>query len=290
MCHRSRCVSWTRLELSSRKRPLRSIRAELSLCQQLPARLFETRRTRSIAPIFSSCFRAFPPSSSSSRCLFFFLLSSGDNFENGTDRRFSSQNEPRAPSFPSRAGWEPPCALRHVVLAECSWSITRHPRAMSRVRRPPPAAKPNVLLSFFLLSIFFLAPAPAHSSSLLPSTWSSTVDRGAWWCAQRRCSPRNERVFSAFLSTTGWRRVILQVHGASNRSHFPRTFTLRWGLRILFRLFYTRAFAKGEPWKYRWKCGDARNAFESSKRRFRVSTGLLCILKLYLPRKLCLDF
>lgn len=68
---------------------------------------------------------------------------------------------------------------------------------MSRVRRPPPTAKPNVLLSFFLSALFFPLLL-SHSSSLLPSTWSSTVD---YVVRARRCSPRMDAFF-AFLSTT----------------------------------------------------------------------------------------
>jgi len=64
---------------------------------------------------------------------------------------------------------------------------------MSRVRRPPPAAKPNVLLSFFLLSVF---PGRALAF-VLASTFHVVIDRGP--CAY---TDADGRVFRLPLRTS----------------------------------------------------------------------------------------
>lgn len=88
-------------------------------------------------------------------------------------------------------------ALRHVVLAECSWSITRHPRAMSRVRRPPPTAA-HCQTERILLSFSLLAASPGLTFVL-----SSTFPRGhrPWTvrCAHvERYSPDEWKRFSLY--------------------------------------------------------------------------------------------
>jgi len=79
-------------------------------------------------------------------------------------------------------------------------------------------------------------------------------------------------------------RVILQVHEASNRSHFRQTFSLRWRPYILFRPIYIRV--RGEA--YRQKCADIKNTFsktcyrELAPRRFiqRINV-VVSLLMLY---------
>lgn len=175
---------------------------------------------------FSSCLFSISPLS---RFFSFFV-----------EEQFRERDRDRAFGRNARAEFSTPCRMRTTTM--CS-----SPRSVGRVlvidysssARDVPSSTPTARCQtkrtpFFFppLSIFFSRSlSPTHSSSLLPSTWSSTVD-GARWCARRRCSPRNGRVFSPFPFTNDWRRVILQVHEASNRSHFPRTFALRWRLRI----------------------------------------------------------
>jgi len=67
---------------------------------------------------------------------------------------------------------------------------------MSRVRRLPPTAKPNVLLSFFLHSVF---PAPTLAFVLAP-TFHVVIDRGLRGLRACRCLPRMDAFF-AFLSS-----------------------------------------------------------------------------------------
>lgn len=73
--------------------------------------------------------------------------------------------------------------------------------------------------SFLFPSSLFFSRSRAF---VLAPTFHVVIDRGT----ERGggCSPRKRNAFFAFLSTNDWRRVILQVHGASNRSHFPQTF------------------------------------------------------------------
>lgn len=98
------------------------------------------------------------------------------------------------------------------------------------------------------------SPAPALAFVLAP-TFHVVIDRGLYVVRARRCSPRMDAFF-VFLSTApGKGRVILQVHGASNRTHFPQTFSLRWGLRILFCPFLIRPRA--------WKSRNAVTQFEN---------------------------
>lgn len=79
------------------------------------------------------------------------------SFGGGTSNEHSNAN----PWFPiDKARNENHWGVRaRRVLAQCSWSITRHPRAMSRVRRPlHPLPLPNQ--TYFFPFFFHLPPNP----------------------------------------------------------------------------------------------------------------------------------
>lgn len=137
--------------------------------------------------------------------------------------------------------WEPPCSsprsVGRVLVIDYSSSArdvpSSTPTAHCQTKRTP---------FFFPPHCFSRSCSRIRPRFYLPRghrPWTTVV------CA-RRYSPRTDAFF-AFLSTApGKGRIILQVHGASNRSHFPQTFSLRWRLQILFCSLHTRARARLE--------------------------------------------
>lgn len=90
------------------------------------------------------------------------------SFGGGTSNEHSNAN----PWFPiDKARNENHWGVRaRRVLAQCSWSITRHPRAMSRVRRPlHPLPLPNQTYFFPFFFHLPLQPSPSTRCLLPPS-------------------------------------------------------------------------------------------------------------------------
>lgn len=114
------------------------------------------------------------------------------------------------------------------VLAQCSWSITRHPRAMSRVRRPlHPLPLPN---QTYFFPFFFHLPPTLPSYSLSPASLSTSLFHFHHHDTITLLSPRSSRPRCIHTSSRATRRGTHTWTDVSRTAFSLPFLFLRWGV------------------------------------------------------------